>query len=151
MPGWDTEIGGYLLDPSARSYDVEVLSEKLLGYSLSPGNKEDSGQATLDLSGTSDTKNAQMAAALPQIAKAEKKALSASRAEHLWLQLERPISKILARMEDTGIAVSDQVLGDLENDLRKQTEDAKQQARAQVGRPDLNLSSPKQLQEVLFE
>ena len=90
----------------------------------------------------------QMAAALPQIAKAEKKALSASRAEHLWLQLERPISKILARMEDTGIAVSDQVLGDLENDLRKQTEDAKQQARAQVGRPDLNLSSPKQLQEV---
>lgn len=151
MPGWDTEIGGYLLDPSARSYDVEVLSEKLLGYSLSPGNKEDSGQATLDLSGTSDTKNAQMVAALPQIAQAEKKALSSSRAEHLWLQLERPISKILARMEDTGIAVSDQVLGDLENDLRKQTEDVKQQARAQVGRPDLNLSSPKQLQEVLFE
>lgn len=65
--------------------------------------------------------------------------------------MERPIAEILARMEDTGIAVSDQVLRDLGNDLRRQTEDAKQAARSEVNRPELNLSSPKQLQDVLFD
>ena len=151
MPAWDTEIGGYLIDPSARSYDIEVLSEKMLGRSLVVEEKQESGQTALDFSGTSNTKTAQVAAALPEIASAEQKDLAAGSAEHLWVEMERPIAEILARMEDTGIAISDQVLADLENDLRRQTEDAKQAARSEVDRPDLNLSSPKQLQEVLFD
>ncbi|WP_311524677.1 DNA polymerase, partial [uncultured Varibaculum sp.] len=150
LPSWDSEIGGYLLDPSARSYDIEVLSGKILGHPLVVAEEETSGQTALDFSGSSSTKTAQIAAALPEIASGEKARLATGRAEHLWLEMERPIAEILARMEDTGIALSDQVLGDLENDLRRQTEDAKQAARSEVNRPELNLSSPKQLQEVLF-
>ncbi|MCG4618106.1 DNA polymerase I [Varibaculum cambriense] len=151
LPSWDTEIAGYLLDPSARSYDIEVLSGKLLGRALVVEEKEASGQTALDFSGVSNTKTAQIAAALPEISSAEQGRLATGGAEHLWLEMERPVAKILAQMEDTGIAVSDQVLGDLEADLRRQTEDAKQAARSEVDRPELNLSSPKQLQEVLFD
>ncbi|WP_374041624.1 DNA polymerase [uncultured Varibaculum sp.] len=151
LPSWDSEIGGYLLDPSARSYDIEVLSGKILGHPLVVAEEEAGGQTALDFSGTANTKTAQIAAALPEIASGEKARLATGRTEHLWLEMERPIAEILARMEDTGIALSDQVLGDLENDLRRQTEDAMQAARREVNRPELNLSSPKQLQEVLFD
>lgn len=69
----------------------------------------------------------------------------------LLRDLELPLAPILARMEAAGIAVSTERLEGLKADLTHQVERARDEARSLVDRPDLNLASPKQLQEVLFD
>ncbi len=65
-------------------------------------------------------------------------------------QLELPLTTILACMEHNGIAVDDQMLDDLSDEIAGTLTDLRNQAHELVGR-EFNLNSPKQLREILFE
>ena len=65
-------------------------------------------------------------------------------------QIEIPLVPVLATMEGTGITVNHATMQKLSNDLGVRANDLAQEAYAIVGR-ELNLGSPKQLQEVLFD
>ena len=71
-------------------------------------------------------------------------------AEVLFTDLEMPVAALLAQMEDAGIAVDDAVLAERETELDARVTRAAQDAWAAAGH-ELNLSSPKQLQAVLFD
>jgi len=58
---------------------------------------------------------------------------------------------VLARMERAGIAVDVEALRDLEADFATKVREAQEDAWEAIGRRDVNLGSPKQLQEVLFD
>lgn len=76
-------------------------------------------------------------------------------AQRLLQELEIPLSRLLARMELTGIAVDVDALTGLREDFTDAADAAKESAWASVaeetGGMQVNLGSPKQLQEVLFE
>ncbi|GHF09103.1 DNA polymerase I [Pseudolysinimonas yzui] len=64
--------------------------------------------------------------------------------------IEVPLGPVLARMEVQGITVSATVLSGLNERLGTQVADIAARAYAEIGR-EVNLGSPKQLQEVLFD
>ncbi|WP_150309184.1 DNA polymerase I [Planctomonas psychrotolerans] len=64
--------------------------------------------------------------------------------------LELPIIGVLARMELRGVTIDRPGLADLSASLAERISDLAARAYAEVGR-ELNLGSPKQLQEVLFD
>jgi DNA polymerase-1 len=64
--------------------------------------------------------------------------------------IELPLVPVLAQMEVTGVTVSASVLGRLNTELRDTANDLAQRAYAEIGH-EVNLGSPKQLQQVLFE
>jgi DNA polymerase-1 len=64
--------------------------------------------------------------------------------------IEVPLGPVLARMEVQGITVSAPVLSGLSERLGIQASDIAARAYAEIGR-EVNLGSPKQLQEVLFD
>ena len=64
--------------------------------------------------------------------------------------MEMPLSVLLGEMEDIGIAADTSVLDGLSDELGKAVDAAREGAWAAAGR-EVNLSSPKQLQELLFD
>lgn len=128
----DTLLASYLLYPGQRAYDLDAVYQRHLRRSL--------GEQPLA-----------QAAAVLELAEQLVGELQGINAYELYLDLELPLTRILARMESSGIAVN---VGILE-DLLEQYEDAVLQeesaAREIAGDPELNLSSPKQLQVVLFD
>ncbi|WP_025155762.1 DNA polymerase I [Leifsonia aquatica] len=64
--------------------------------------------------------------------------------------IELPLVAVLAEMELTGVAIDAAVLARLRGELTDKANDFAAQAYAQIGH-EINLGSPKQLQQVLFE
>ena len=77
-------------------------------------------------------------------------ALRGSGEAGLLSDVEMPTAAVLAGMERVGIGVDSARLGALSDELGGDVERAREGALAVLGR-EVNLSSPKQLQEVLFE
>ncbi|GAA0414890.1 DNA polymerase I [Leifsonia naganoensis] len=65
-------------------------------------------------------------------------------------EIELPLVAVLAEMELNGVAIDSPVLARLRGELTDKANDYAAQAYAQIGH-EINLGSPKQLQQVLFE
>ncbi len=65
-------------------------------------------------------------------------------------EIELPLVPVISRMELTGITVNSEVLAGLSVELADKAADFADRAYAEIGR-EVNLGSPKQLQQVLFE
>ncbi|MBM6403792.1 DNA polymerase I [Phycicoccus sp. CSK15P-2] len=153
----DTALAAYLVRPDQRSYDLEDLVVRHLGRELTADAAEtgDQGrQGTLDFETDDDT--AERDAMVRARAVLELSGVLAERLEEtggtdLLAGLELPLVDILAEMERTGIAVDEDALTALEADFAGKMRQAQQDAYDAIGREDVNLGSPKQLQEVLFD
>ncbi|NQX10601.1 DNA polymerase I [Microbacteriaceae bacterium VKM Ac-2855] len=64
--------------------------------------------------------------------------------------IELPIVSVLATMETTGVSVDSELLARLRTELTQTSAELAERAFAEIGR-EINLGSPKQLQQVLFE
>lgn len=139
----DTAIAAYLLRPGQRTYDLKDIYQRHLQRQLAEPEDQ--------LSLLGDTTLVDSAAAVLELAEELTAQLQEISAYELYRDLEIPLARILARMEATGIAVD---VGTLEEQLATFIDQVKEEeaaARELAGNPDLNLSSPKQLQVVLFE
>ena len=72
------------------------------------------------------------------------------RLEALYRELENPLSVILYRMEERGVAIDSALLNAQSREIEAQLAALEREAHAEIGEA-FNLSSPKQLQEILFE
>jgi DNA polymerase I len=68
----------------------------------------------------------------------------------LYEEIEQPLVPVLARMERQGVLVDRELLRKQSSTFATQLQDLLQQARREAGH-DINVDSPKQLQQVLFE
>ena len=68
----------------------------------------------------------------------------------LYEEIEQPLVPVLARMERQGVLVDRELLRAQSAKFAAQLQDLLQQARREAGH-DINVDSPKQLQQVLFE
>lgn len=148
---FDTALAGYLCHPDQRSYELSDLVMRHLHRELRFDTDDSSGQAALPLLDEDEFSGGWVrAAAIAELVPALQTELRARGAQRLLTEVELPLSRLLAGMESAGIAADVPYLEELEAGFGAAATEATQQAFAQIGR-EVNLSSPKQLQEVLFD
>jgi DNA polymerase-1 len=69
----------------------------------------------------------------------------------LYTEIEQPLVPVLTRIEQKGVFVDRELLKAQSREMAGQLQDIIAQARKEAGVPDLNIDSPKQLQQVLYE
>ncbi|MDF3044974.1 MAG: polymerase [Ornithinibacter sp.] len=149
----DTALAAYLVRPDQRSFDLEDLVVRHLGRELKAESPA-GDQGMLDFAADEDTaaRDAMVrATAVLELGKVLAERLEETGGTDLLRDLELPLVDILARMERTGIAVDEPALAELEADFGAKMHQAQEDAWDAIGRRDVNLGSPKQLQEVLFD
>jgi DNA polymerase-1 len=150
----DTQLAAYILRPDQRTFDLADLALRTLHRELR-SNIEDSGQLTLD-GGVDESDDAiadvetVRASAVKDLANAFDGDLARSRGAQLLVEMELPLTYVLADMEAVGIAVDTDGLIALQSELGAGVRAVEQDAHQVVGR-EFNLGSPKQLQEILFD
>jgi DNA polymerase-1 len=147
----DTALAAYLALPGQRTFDLSDLAVRYLQRELrAEGSPE--GQLSLDGSIEEDEAQAQMlrARAILDLAVALDGVLSERGGTSLLTDLELPLTVLLADMERIGIAVDLDWLSELEARFAGEVKQAAEKAYAAIGH-EVNLGSPKQLQQVLFE
>ncbi|WP_096459914.1 DNA polymerase I [Corynebacterium suranareeae] len=144
----DTAIAAYLLRPGQRTYELADVYQRHLQRQLS--TNDNGGQLAL-LDAADDQSLVDDAIAILELAEELTKQLQEIKAFELYHDLEIPLSGILARMEAIGIAVDVDTLEEQLKTFINQVAQEEEAARELAGDPTLNLSSPKQLQVVLFD
>ena len=140
---FDTAIAGWLLRPSFPDKTLADLVERYLDEKLPQADPtqlvpETEGATPGQLSWFTLRVTASLRAELPE------------RVTELLTDIELPTLLTLADMELAGVAVSHEKLADFSAELGARADAIAQDAYAAIGR-EVNLGSPKQLQEVLFD
>jgi DNA polymerase-1 len=147
---FDTALAAYLCHPDQRGYALADLSIRYLHRELR-ADEDSSGQGMLALDGDEEGQRAGLrAAAVRELADAIGADLAVREATALLSDVELPVLRVLARMERDGIAADLEYFQGIERLFSAAVDDAAAGAYQVIGR-EVNLSSPKQLQEVLFD
>ncbi len=141
--GFDTIVAGWLLRPSFPDKTLAHLVDRYLDEKLPEADPtqlvpETEGATPGQLSWYTLRVTEALRAEMPESVTA------------VLTDIELPTLLALADMEIAGVAVSHEKLSGFSGELGARAETIAQQAYAAIGR-EVNLGSPKQLQEVLFE
>jgi len=153
---YDTMLAHYLLEPDSR-HNLDYLSEIYLSYkpiSIEEliGKKGSKQGSMRNVEATLITRyaceDADLALQLKHIlfSKLEEQGLT-----NLYFALEAPLVEVLTYMERNGVSLDTKSLKDYGEILSAHLVELESEIRQMAGVPDLNISSPKQLGEVLFE
>ncbi|MBV9487183.1 MAG: DNA polymerase I [Frankiaceae bacterium] len=147
----DVALAAYIALPGQRSFDLGDLAVRYLHRELR-AESESEGQLALDGSLEEDAAQAEMlrAQAILDLAAALDEVLDERGGSKLLTEMELPLTLLLADMERTGIAADLDWFAELEARFAGEVKRAAEQAYAAIGH-EVNLGSPKQLQQVLFE
>ena len=147
----DTAIAAYLIDPAEARYTLPDLIEKYTRFAR-PSDVASSGQLDLDGTSLTDAQRAgRDALAVHELARPLMASLEAQGMAELYRTIENPLVVVLAKMEHVGIAVDVEELGALGARLSAEVDTLGAELRVVAGRDDLNLNSPKQLREILYD
>lgn len=148
----DTMISAYLIQPDRRSHELPDIAQQHLRISLDETKAVANGQLALDLEGPDLATPAVRAAHVVRALSLHLAPMLLERGgTDLLKNLEMPLSLILAHMEMSGIAIDTARLDELYDDFTTTINRATEEAYAAIDGQEVNLSSPKQLQVVLFE
>jgi DNA polymerase-1 len=145
----DTEISSYLVNPGLRSYELEDVAMRVLGFVPDLANEND-GQLALGEESVSVDSLATRANAILSLNAALEPQIEERKLSGLLNNLELPLIEVLAEMELTGIAVDLKKLNNLSDEFEKLARGYEKDAFKIVGH-EFNMASPKQLQTVLFD
>ncbi|MFK8023456.1 MAG: DNA polymerase I [Ilumatobacter sp.] len=148
----DVAIAAYLIDPAEARYDLADLIEKYTGFARPSDDAAGSGQLDLDGTSLSDADLAgRDALAVHHLVDPIRASLDAQGMAELYETIENPLVMVLAKMEHVGIAVDVEELQGLNDRLTAEVESLVAELREVADMPDLNLNSPKQLRELLYD
>ncbi|MFJ9317385.1 DNA polymerase I [Pimelobacter simplex] len=150
----DTALAAYLVAPDQRSYDLADLTLRYLHRELTQNDDPDQGELLFDEGGTdqggvASSAMVQARAALDLSAELADEVEKAG-GRGLLTDVELPLVRVLAGLEQTGIAVDTEHLEGLEAHFGDEVRKEAEAAYAVIGK-EINLGSPKQLQVVLFD
>jgi DNA polymerase-1 len=144
----DTAVMAYLLDPGSGKFLLEDLALRFLALEV---RSPDAEPGTLDLDGDLEMEQTgRRAVVVLQLAAALERALEARELTELYEMFERPLVRVLARMETNGIKVDREFLENLSADLAQQCDALVQRIHAAAGE-EFNVNSTPQLRAILFE
>jgi DNA polymerase I len=151
----DVGVAAYLLDPSKGEYSLEAVAETYLGIGIDSVQRN-TGQLELDMGdGDSEGEDAALGAGRRAVAAGLlgpvlQKRLAVDGLERLHDEVERPLERVLARMEVVGIAVDTDELRLIAADLTAQCRSLEAEIHTLAGET-FNVNSTPQLRAVLYE
>ena len=143
----DTQLAAYLANPAQGRLELADVAERFLG--MRPVEAT-SGQLDLGLGSSEVEEAAKQALLVARLASVLREDVEERKMTDLYRDMEMPLVQALWRMESAGVAVDARHLEELSSAALKRAESAADDAYAAIG-AQVNLGSPKQLQEVLFE
>ena len=154
MRGVRTDVGvaAYLIDPSSGQYGLEALSEAYLGTSLA-AEAAPSGQLALEVGESEEdpiVARSRRVVAVAHLGRLLESRIAADGIERLHDEVERPLTRVLARMEVTGVAVDVAELRSIAADLRSQC-DALEKRIQELAGEEFNVNSTPQLRGILYD
>ena len=145
----DTELASYLLHPDRRAHKFDDAVRTHLNVAL--GEVEDnSDQAMLDFGEDHFAESMERAVAVTRLADVMEKEVEARGGAELLHDVEMGVQRCLISMERAGIAVDTDIFEGLRSEFDERVTRAEEAAWEAAGEK-INLSSPKQLQGVLFD
>ncbi len=152
----DIMLQSYVLNSTASRHNMDALAEKYLGQETihyedvaGKGAKQICfDQVSIELAAPYAAEDADITLRLhqhifPQLKKIDSLAT-------VYETIEMPLVPVLARMEQTGVLVDEQMLSQQSGELTASIKALETQAHEAAGQP-FNLGSPKQIQEILYD
>ncbi|HGN1206130.1 DNA polymerase I [Proteus mirabilis] len=153
---FDTMLESYVLNSVSSRHDMDTLAEKHLNHKTTTFeeiagkgkgqltfNQIEVEQATLYAAEDADITLLLHQALYPQIE-------AIAPLKHVYHDIEMPLVPVLSRMERKGVLIDAQVLAMQSQEITQRLAEIEKETFALAGQ-EFNLSSPKQLQEILFE
>ncbi|HUQ63987.1 MAG TPA: DNA polymerase, partial [Acidimicrobiales bacterium] len=147
----DTAIAAYLLDPAETQYLLDELTVRYVGLELRAPEAPPPGQ--LDLEGTASdpsTEAGRAAAAIAKLAPTLANALDARGLRQLHDEIERPLVRVLSRMEKVGVRVDVAQLRELHDGLVSEGQRLEAEIQEIAGE-NFRVNSTPQLRQILFD
>jgi DNA polymerase I len=146
----DTAIAAYLLDPAETRYAVADLLARYTGDVL-PTDGAPAGQLDFGGDATDDAvSSARLALAVHRLGPPLERALEAQGMRRLYDDVENPLVRVLARMEDVGVGVDATELRRLNEHLTNECRRLTTLVYEAAGR-EFNINSTPQLRQILFD
>jgi DNA polymerase-1 len=147
----DTEIAGYLLDPAESSYLLQDLLLRYVGLTLDAAAAVAEGTLDFD-GGASDlsSETGRMAMAVARLAPAVQDAMEKQGLSKLYDDIERPLVRVLAKMERLGVQVDAGYLQSLNDELATESIRLEKEIQEAAG-VEFKVNSTPQLRTVLFD
>ncbi len=154
-PLFDTMLAHYLFEPETR-HNMDVLAENYLGYSpvsietlIGKKGKEQMSMRDVDVEKVYEYA-CEDADITYQLKETFAPVLTEKNLNRLFEQVECPLIYVLAEMEFEGVKVDPHSLGILSGEMAEEL-DKLQKEIYKLGGTEFNISSPKQLGEILFD
>lgn len=144
----DTEIAAYLIQADQGRFDLESVARRYLGEAGRGGGGD---ELDLGIGPTAPESAARKASDVAALASELEREISERGMDLVYRDMELPLVGVLYRMETAGVAVDRPLLEGLSKDCLGRAERAQVAAYDSIGDRHVNLASPKQLQEVLFD
>ncbi|QEC68390.1 DNA polymerase I [Panacibacter ginsenosidivorans] len=152
---YDTMLAHYVIEPEGRR-SMDLLSAQYLGYEpvhieelIGKKGKNQGNMRDVEVEKIKDYA-AEDADITLQLKHALHPGLKEKEVEKVFYEVENPLVKVLTDMEFEGIKIDEGFLKDYSKELEREARLAEENVYAGAG-VKFNLSSPKQLGEVLFE
>ena len=143
----DTQLAAYLANPAQGRLDLADVAERFLGVLPSTAS---AGQLDLGFGSSVVEEAARQALSVAGLLELLRGELEQRSMTALYRDMEMPLVHALWRMETAGVAVDSRHLEDLLSAALSRAQTAAQAAYDAIG-TTVNLGSPRQLQDVLFE
>jgi len=151
----DTMLESYVLDSTASRHDMDSLALKYLGHQnikfedvAGKGKKQITfDQVPVEAAVPYAAEDADIALQLHQKLWPELEKIPSLK--KLLIEIELPLVSVLSRIERNGVLIDAQMLGKQSQELDVRMEEIKKESFVAAGE-EFNLSSPKQIQEILF-
>lgn len=148
---FDIKIAHYVLQPDS-SHELERVALELLNYRLIKGDNTENPQLSLfpEEGAKKDKDYAERTDILFRLKGKLESALMEVGLYKLFEELEMPLVGVLADMEYEGVSIDEKALKELSDELQKKITESEKIIYELAGK-EFNISSPKQLGEILFE
>ena len=142
----DIELMHYVLNPE-RSHELSALAQTYLGVSLEEASAPATTGSLFDaIPEEEDSPHLKEAAVLIPLGEKLKENLP-----DFYDSMEEPLAKVLAQMERDGVKVDLARLKEFAEGLRRELVEREARIREMADEPSLNISSPKQVGDLLFD
>ena len=143
---YDIELMHYVLNPE-RSHELSALAQTYLGVSLEEASAPATTGSLFDeVPEEDDSPRFKEAAVLIPLGDKLRENLP-----DIYESMEEPLAKVLAQMERDGVKVDLARLKEFADGLRKELLEREARIREMADEPTLNISSPKQVGDLLFD
>lgn len=140
---FDTMLASYLLHSGSRSHDLPSIAAKQLSVKLPELPEAYASQKDYERLGFA-------ASLLPRLKLSLEASLNDAGLTEVFAEIEMPLIPVLYKMEQAGVMLDTAALGAFSKKIKTNIAALEKKIRM-IGGEDLNISSPLQLAEVLFE